>query len=206
MRYCKKNISNIFVLIIVVLIMISDIALTSDGTSMQSRDTTLVNHDNTNKVQADRNDTESWIENNKTLVAFVGGIITTILAGLFVIWAAKIARKRRPTEEWEKEKIKELAKEEARAEIKAGEAKNREDMYLHAVRAAHQRIKLLGFLSQANIDVRLLDVFVHLRMSESGRERISKREEEDREHEGLGTPQQIIKNAINKRAFIYIYI
>ncbi|MDZ7363887.1 MAG: SUMF1/EgtB/PvdO family nonheme iron enzyme [candidate division KSB1 bacterium] len=42
--------------------------------------------------------------------------------------------------------------------------------YLDFVRREHGRIRLFGFLSHANIDVRLLDVFVSLRLAEYGRE------------------------------------
>ncbi|GEM_PF-1516899 len=45
-----------------------------------------------------------------------------------------------------------------------------EQRYLDFVRREHGRIRLFGFLSHANIDVRLLDVFVSLRLAEYGRE------------------------------------
>ncbi|MGH7451765.1 MAG: hypothetical protein ACRENG_10495, partial [bacterium] len=80
-----------------------------------------------------------------------------------------------------------------------------EQRYLNFVRREHGRIRLFGFLSHANIDVRLLDVFVSLRFSEFWREMEMKRlpaaeERDDR----LLTPPEVLQHAIQKQKSLLI--
>ncbi len=75
-----------------------------------------------------------------------------------------------------------------------------EKNYLDFVQREHGRIRLFGFLSHANIDVRLLDVFVSLRFSDHGREMDLKRlpEVEERESRDF-TPPQVLQRAMQKK-------
>ncbi|MDZ7308622.1 MAG: SUMF1/EgtB/PvdO family nonheme iron enzyme [candidate division KSB1 bacterium] len=77
--------------------------------------------------------------------------------------------------------------------------------YLNFVRNEHGKIKLFGFLSHANIDVRLLDVFVSLRFSEQWREMEKKRlpAPEEREERTL-TPPQVLARAMQKEKSLLI--
>jgi len=75
-----------------------------------------------------------------------------------------------------------------------------EQRYLDFMRREHGRLKLFGFLSQANIDVGTLEVFVSLRFAEYGRELDRKRlpEMAEREDRAL-TPPEVLGRAIQKK-------
>ncbi|MDZ7291699.1 MAG: SUMF1/EgtB/PvdO family nonheme iron enzyme [candidate division KSB1 bacterium] len=77
--------------------------------------------------------------------------------------------------------------------------------YLNFVRNEHGKIKLFGFLSRANIDVRLLDVFVSLHFSDPWREMEKKRlpVPEERENRAL-TPPQVLQRAMQKKKSLLI--
>ncbi|MCI0556168.1 MAG: NACHT domain-containing protein, partial [Anaerolineae bacterium] len=77
--------------------------------------------------------------------------------------------------------------------------------YLNFVRREHGRIKLFGFLSHANIDVRLLDVFVSLRFSEYWHEMEMKRLPTPEERDDLAlTPPEVLERAIQKQESLLI--
>jgi energy-coupling factor transporter ATP-binding protein EcfA2 len=78
-------------------------------------------------------------------------------------------------------------------------------LYLNFVRNEHGRIRLFGFLSHTNIDVRLLDVFVSLRFSDQGRELDMKHlsAPEEREPHDL-TPPQVLQRAMQKKKTLLI--
>jgi formylglycine-generating enzyme required for sulfatase activity len=78
--------------------------------------------------------------------------------------------------------------------------------YLDFVRNEHGSIRLFGFLSHANIDVRLLDVFVSLRFSDHGREMEKHRlpAPEMRGEEATLTPPQVLQRAMQKKKSLLI--
>jgi energy-coupling factor transporter ATP-binding protein EcfA2 len=78
--------------------------------------------------------------------------------------------------------------------------------YLDFVRNEHGRIRLFGFLSHANIDVRLLDVFVSLRFSDHGREMEKHRlpAAEGRGEEATLTPPQVLQRAMQRKKSLLI--
>jgi len=75
-----------------------------------------------------------------------------------------------------------------------------EQRYLDFVRREHGRLKLFGFLSQANIDVGTLEVFVSLRFAEYGRELDIKNLPmlEARDDRAL-TPPEVLGRVIQKK-------
>lgn len=75
-----------------------------------------------------------------------------------------------------------------------------EQRYLDFVRREHGRLKLFGFLSQANIDVATLEVFVSLRFAEYGREMDLRQlpAPEERDDRNL-TPPEVLGRAIQKK-------
>lgn len=77
--------------------------------------------------------------------------------------------------------------------------------YLDFIRREHGRIRLFGFLSHANIDVRLLDVFILLRFSDHWREMEMKRlpEAAERENRDL-SPRQVLQRAMQKKKSLLI--
>lgn len=79
-------------------------------------------------------------------------------------------------------------------------AVNLTQRYLKFVHNEHGRIRLFGFLARANVDVRLLDVFVSLRFSDHWREMEMKRlpAPEEREPRDL-TPPQVLQRAMQKK-------
>lgn len=90
----------------------------------------------------------------------------------------------------------------ARAEFSGGDLKHN---YLAFVQREHGRIRLFGFLSHANIDVRLLDVFVSLRFSDQGRELDLKRLPDGGEREPRElTPAQVLERAVHKKKSLLV--
>jgi len=95
-------------------------------------------------------------------VAFAAGVILTLLVG-FATWGFGKLRKQAKQRQ---KKIADIIERAQKVEPDKQGIKFLEKRYIEVLRAAYQRIKLFGFLSQANIDVRLLDVFVNMRFME----------------------------------------
>jgi len=107
-----------------------------------------------------------WIEKHPVLFATLVGLIAAAAA----YFAGRFGR-RTPRQEAEiavqvQKAIKE-EEEEVQERQTTQAASTLEERYRDYVLDKHGSIKLYGFLSQANIDVRLLDVFVSLRFSEN---------------------------------------
>jgi energy-coupling factor transporter ATP-binding protein EcfA2 len=141
-------------------------------------------------------DSTGWFE--KHADALIGAIIGAIVT-LLVLFVNRQTKK----------KAKALAKVTKESEIEATRAVEQkfqeqmlgeiEQRYFEYVRHEHGRIRLFGFISSANVDVRLLDVFVSLRFSESRNDILIKRlsTQEERDDQTL-SPPQVLERALKK--------
>ncbi len=99
------------------------------------------------------------------------------------------------------------ASQSRRVKSKAAKRKDGENKllrnYLEVVNREHSRISLFGFLSSANIPVNLLDAFVSLRLTESGRDFPEIRVEKETNNR-LVSPRQLLVRAITEDKSILI--
>lgn len=86
-----------------------------------------------------------------------------------------------------------------------------EQRYFNFIRYEYGRIKLFGFLSRANIDVRLLDIFVALRFSQNPQHIEGGTWDQPDEHisialfdEHLLTPPEILEKALKKKKLLLL--
>jgi hypothetical protein len=135
------------------------------------------------------------------LIAFVSGVILTLFVG-FASWAVTILHKRAKKQQQE---IAEIIEKASREKVDAQGIKFLESKYIEAVRAMYQRIKLFGFLSQANIDVRLLDVFVNMRFMEKIGIEFDRQQKQLDPHERILNPVDVIQRTQQSKKLLLIF-
>ncbi len=127
---------------------------------------------------------KNWIEENPAL----SSVIATILAAFIGVWAQFRGRRKIRDDGTEK-----LPERKARKK------------YFEYIEREHGKIRLYGFFSRANIDMRLVDVFVSLRLVEtfSGREKARR----DDTHEGeteVRKPADVLQRAESQKRILLI--
>ncbi|MBC8181285.1 SUMF1/EgtB/PvdO family nonheme iron enzyme [candidate division KSB1 bacterium] len=142
------------------------------------------------------------IQDNSVLLAFIGGIIITLLVGILTFLIFKMVRMRAEQKQIRIATIMEKAK---RVESDAQGIKSLEKRYFEVLRAAYQRIKLFGFLSQANIDVGLLDVFVNMRFMEKISSEFDRQQKQLDPLERILSPLNVIQRTQQSKKLLMIF-
>ena len=142
------------------------------------------------------------IQDNSIFFAFVGGIIITLLVSLIAIWASKMVRTRA---EQRQKKIAELIEKSKKVKPDGQGIEFLENKYIEGVRATYQRTKLFGFLSQANIDVRLLDVFVNMRVMEKIDTEFNRQKKQLNPDDRILNPALVLQRAQESNKLLIIF-
>lgn len=138
-----------------------------------------------------------WLEKHADV--FITGLLA-LLAGW---WLARRGEKKAPEVTQKTERAKLETERDFRTSLQSQDEDTIKQQFLDFVRGEHGRIKLFGFLSHANIDVHLIDVFVSLRMSEAGHEISSEKTLRGEICDQL-TPPEALENAISKNKALLV--
>ncbi len=148
-------------------------------------------------------DSASWFEKNPALTALIGVIVGALLSALAAWWLARRGEKKAPEVTHKTERAKLETERDFETSLQSQNDDTIKQQFLDFVRGEHGRIKLFGFLSHANIDVHLIDVFVSLRMSEAGHE-IGEEKTLRGEMRDQLTPPEALENAISRNKALLV--
>ncbi len=111
-------------------------------------------------------DSPSWFERNPALTALLGVMVGALLAALTGWWLARRGEKKAPEVAGKTKRAEMAVEREFGREIQFEAEDEIERRYLQGVRNEHDTIRLFGFQSSANLQVRTLEVFVSLNLTE----------------------------------------
>ena len=149
-----------------------------------------------------------FIKQNKEPISSVVAIIA-VLATIIGLIMNRKTRAREKLFTRDKKREESLAEREVKAEFAQLDNATLRERYLDFVRREHGHLKLLGFISRsANLNVRLIEVFVALRFSATGREFEMKRgalmEEREENERGHSSPKEVLQRARRKKSALLI--
>lgn len=148
-------------------------------------------------------DSASWFEKNPALTGLIGVIVGALFTALAGWLLARSGEKKAPEVTQKTERAKLETERDFKTSLQSQNEDTIKQQFLDFVRGEHGRIKLFGFLSHANLDVHLIDVFVSLRMSEAGHETGSEKILRGEIRDQL-TPPEALENAITKNKALLV--
>lgn len=148
-------------------------------------------------------DSPSWFEKNPALTALLGVIIGALVTALMAWWLARRGEKKAPEVAGKTKRVEKTVEREFDQEIQIEAEDEIERRYLQGVHNEHDTIRLFGFQSSANLQVRTLEVFVSLNLTEESRVS-GMREINEVENGHHLSPEQVLQAARRKNRLLLI--
>ena len=155
------------------------------------------------QAQSDVPDSPSWFEKNPALTALIGVIIGAVLTALVGWLLARRSEKKAPEVAGKTKRVEKTVELEFDKEIQIGANDEIERRYLQGVHNEHDTIRLFGFQSSANLQVRTLEVFVSLNLTEETRAS-GMREISEIENGFHLSPEKVLQAARRKNRLLLI--